>query len=57
MLEAVIDAFVGKPFVSDTDSVTFAEGRSLPQSFVEVRRVPMLRTPILLRRFGRKDCP
>jgi TetR/AcrR family transcriptional repressor of nem operon len=35
MLEAVIDAFLGEPFVSDTDSVTFAEGRSRLQSFLE----------------------
>jgi TetR/AcrR family transcriptional regulator, transcriptional repressor for nem operon len=35
MLEAVIDAFVGEPFLSDSDSVTVSEGRSLLQSFVE----------------------
>jgi AcrR family transcriptional regulator len=35
MLEAVIDAFVGEPFISDSDSVTVSEGRSLLQSFVE----------------------
>jgi TetR/AcrR family transcriptional repressor of nem operon len=35
MLEAVIDDFVGEPFLSDSDSVTFAEGRSLLKSFVE----------------------
>src|ERR1700722_6486713 len=35
MLEAVIDAFVGEPFVSDTDSVTLAEGRSRLESFLE----------------------
>jgi AcrR family transcriptional regulator len=35
MLEAVIDAFVGEPFLSDSDSVTVAEGRSLLQNFVE----------------------
>jgi AcrR family transcriptional regulator len=35
LLEAVIDAFVGEPFLSDSDSVTVAEGRSLLQSFVE----------------------
>ncbi len=35
MLEAVIDAFVGEPFVSDTDAVTCAEGRSRLRSFVE----------------------
>jgi TetR/AcrR family transcriptional regulator, transcriptional repressor for nem operon len=35
MLEAVVDAFVGEPFLSDTDSVTAAEGRSLLESLVE----------------------
>jgi TetR/AcrR family transcriptional repressor of nem operon len=35
MLEAVIDAFVGEPFVSDAASATFAEGRSRLESFVE----------------------
>jgi len=35
MLEAVIDAYVGEPFLSDTDSVTVAEGRSLLESLVE----------------------
>jgi len=35
ILEAVIDAFVGEPFLSDSDSVTVTEGRSLLQNFVE----------------------
>jgi AcrR family transcriptional regulator len=35
MLEAVIDAFVGEPFVTDTDSVTVTEGRSRLHSFIE----------------------
>jgi TetR/AcrR family transcriptional repressor of nem operon len=35
MLEAVIDAFVGEPFLSDTESVTLDEGRSLLEQFVE----------------------
>jgi AcrR family transcriptional regulator len=35
LLEAVIDAVVGEPFLSDGDSVTVAEGRSLLQSFVK----------------------
>ncbi|MGC2654543.1 MAG: TetR/AcrR family transcriptional regulator [Mycobacterium sp.] len=35
MLEAVIDAFVGEPFVSDTDSVTPVEGRSRLKDLVE----------------------
>jgi TetR/AcrR family transcriptional regulator, transcriptional repressor for nem operon len=35
MLEAVIDAFVGEPFVSGTESATVAEGRSRLLSFVE----------------------
>jgi TetR/AcrR family transcriptional repressor of nem operon len=35
MLEAVIDAFVGEPFLSNTDSVTVADGRSLLETFVE----------------------
>ena len=34
MLEAVIDAGVGEPFLSDTDSATFAEGRARLISFV-----------------------
>ena len=35
MLEAVIDAGVGEPFLSDTDSATFAEGRARLISFVQ----------------------
>src|ERR1700716_2840744 len=35
MLEAVIDAFVGEPFLSDSDSVTVTEGRSLLEDFVD----------------------
>lgn len=35
MLEAVIEAFVGEPFVSDTDSGTVAQGRSRLQSFLD----------------------
>lgn len=34
MLEAVIAAGVGEPFLSDTDSATFAEGRARLISFV-----------------------
>ena len=35
MLEAVIDAGVGQPFLSDTDSATLAEGRARLISFLE----------------------
>ncbi|MCW2527203.1 MAG: hypothetical protein JWM76_2063 [Pseudonocardiales bacterium] len=35
MLEAVIDAFVGEPFLSDSDSTTAAETRSLLEDFVD----------------------
>ncbi|HEV7420680.1 MAG TPA: TetR/AcrR family transcriptional regulator [Mycobacterium sp.] len=35
MLEAVIEAFVGEPFVSDTDSAIVAQGRSRLQSFLD----------------------
>ena len=35
MLEAVVEAFVGEPFVSDTGSVTVAEGRSRLQDFLD----------------------
>jgi TetR/AcrR family transcriptional repressor of nem operon len=35
MLEAVIDAGVGEPFLSDTDSATLAEGRARLISFLE----------------------
>src|SRR5882672_12552788 len=34
MLEAVIDACVGEPFLSDSDSVTVAKRRSLLYDFV-----------------------
>jgi AcrR family transcriptional regulator len=35
MLEAVIEAFVGEPFVSDTDFATVAEGRSRLKDFLD----------------------
>src|SRR6476661_7039125 len=35
MLEAVIDAFVGEPFLSDSESATAAEGRALLEDFVD----------------------
>ena len=35
MLQAVIDAGVGEPFLSDTDSATLAEGRARLISFLE----------------------
>jgi AcrR family transcriptional regulator len=35
MLEAVIDAFVGEPFLSDSDGATIAETRALLKDFVD----------------------
>lgn len=35
MLEAVIDTFVGEPFLSDSDATTVAETRSLLKDFVD----------------------